>query len=1222
MFKIISSNWNRLNRWGKAGVIAGAVIVFYTLVGFLLVPFVAKKVALAKLPELLNRPVSISRITFNPYTLRLEVEGFAIGKKDGEGNLFSFRLFDIDVDGFSLFRFSAALDRIEIFDPQVDLSIYRGGSSISDLIPAGSAEADPAEQDKGTAEIFPFILRNFAVHNGTFRLYDKVRDMHHLVADLNLSIPFTSSLVKDNEKEVQPTLSMVINGTPFSLEGNSLPFNTTLRTEFNFSFKDARLGDYWAYLPIYETTALKSGLLNSNLTLSFDRSESMLPRVQITGSAAISDFDLTARKGPSLLKFKELAVKIDELSILRRIIKIGSIRLTDPYLKVGLKKDGTPDLLDYLTPSLEAGEKSKEGEAEEGPPLAALVSEFVLENGLVDFTDNAFSNGFNKQIGPILVRANQLSTAENAAGSYDFYIGSNATEVISGKGAVVLMPFAVNGSVAVSDLDIPDYHAYLDAPLPLDVASGKVGLGSDFTFVPQSETVRLSKIRVDVNRLELTPKGGGGTLIGLGGFAMSNGTVDVKEKSVYIDSINLNKAIIRLQRDKKGNIDLIGYLNRHSKTSGSEAVEVERAETSNESGKEVPDAEQKEWQVALNRFQLDDSAVEFTDRAATTKTTTRISGIKIGVDDLTFPEKNMLKLAVAAVINGRGYLDIAGQAGPQSLKAKGSVRLRKFRLRDFNGYLPREMQMNIARGHIDVNGNWEFAAEKNPVAAYRGKVQLKDLLIRDNQGNRQFFHMNELEMRGINVVSEPLAVKVDHIGVLDPQVNLVREADGTINISRMLTGKRAAPVNATLEEEQVEQVRLDQAEEFTQPEADIVEPTAEQKENNIIYVGKMFMNNGTVIFTDESVAPAFKLDITKMVSAVRNLELPYGERMDLSFNATLDQQAPLVAEGFIQPAEDGANTDIKVSLANLDMTQLSPYTVKYIAYPVSTGMLSSDVGVRLRGKLIAVDNVFDIYQFDVGEKVKNPDAPNIPIGLGLALLRDSSGNIRLDIPVEGDLGDPQFRLGRVIGRAIVNLIVKAVTSPFALIGALVGGGENMDVIAFEPGRTGFKGDELSKVESVAKAMTDRPGLKLEISGFSAPDDIPAMKEAEFRRQVAMPKFLELEADGKAPASVAEVVVSAEEYPDYLETAYKEAPFEKPKNFLGFVETLPIPDMEKALRGNIKVTDTQLADLARRRAEIVRKILTEKSGVAPERVFLKGMSATGKGTGPRVELGLQ
>ncbi|TIH17987.1 DUF748 domain-containing protein [Marinifilum sp. JC120] len=1226
MLNKIREQWSRLNRPGKAGVIIAGVLIFYTLVGFFLVPFTIKKVALSKLPSLLNRPVRIEQVELNPYTLNFSIHGLEIGKKEGEGNLFAFKTFDLNLDSFSLFRFSLILDQIRILDPQVDLSIFRGGSSISDLIPEGDVEEQPEGADEEKS-FFPFIVRDLDVTNGTCRVYDKVRDVRHEISGLDLFVPFTSSLSRDNDKQVQPTLNMVINGTPFAMKGHSLPFNESLKTEFDFSLKNAQLAEYWPYLPIYETTELKSGSLSSDLVLSFERSDSLLPRVLIGGKANISNFDLAARKGPSLLKFKKLDVDIEEVRILRRVVKISSIRLSDPYLKVGLKEDGSPDLLDYLTPSIEAGEKSKKAgtETESRPALAALVKDFKLDNGLVDFTDNAFGKGFNKKIGPIMVHASNVSTAENGAGTWDFRIGSNSTEILSGQGGMTVIPLSVNGSVAVEDLDIPDYHVYLDDPLPLDVARGKVGLGSDFQFAAQNGSVRLDNIRVNVDSLDLQPKGGGKTLIGLDGFVMSNGTVDVNKKSVVIDSIDLNKLLIRLMRDKKG-IDLLKQIKKHQKQVKSKGVGIPVKQS--EESTEAADAEGDPWQVVLNRFNLVDSAFEFTDRAATKKTVTSISNIKVGVSGLTFPEKQPLKLALSAVVNKRGSIDINGQAGPQSLTGKGSVLVRKLRLRDFNGYLPPQMQMNIARGHVDVHGNWNFSAANEPVAGYTGKVQLKDLLIRDNQGNKQFFHLDDLAVREIDFRSAPLKVKVGSIAVLAPQANLEREADGTFNIARMLTGKRAEPVDEDAVEEQAEQA-AEKAEvarvKGVAPADGVAElkaPSEAEKKENFVSVSKIFMSNGTVTFKDYAVSPAFELDITKMRSAVRGLELPHGERTDISFNATLDRQSPLVAEGFLQPTSEGADTDITVSLANLDMTQLSPYTEKFIAYPVSTGMLSSDVGVKLRGKIVAVDNVFDIYQFEVGEKVDNPDAPSIPIGLGLALLRDSSGNIRLDIPVEGDLSDPQFKLGKVIGRAIVNLLVKAVTSPFALIGALVGGGEDMDVMAFEPGKAGFKEGELSKVESVAKAMADRPGLKLEISGFTAPEDIPAMEEAEFRRQVAMPKFLDLEGDENAPTSVDEVVVSAEEYPEYLEAAYKDATFERPTNFLGIVVAQPVPDMEKALRDHIKISDTQLADLARSRAEKVRTKLVEESGIEPGRVFLKGMSATGKGTGPRVELGLQ
>ena len=1233
MFQKLLEQWKGLNRPGKTGVVVALVLIFYILAGFLLIPFTIKKVALAQLPALLNRPVQLEKVEFNPFTLNLSVYGFEIGKKEGEGNLFAFKQFDLNLDSFSIFRLSLILDEIKLVDPQVDLSIFRGGCSVSDLIPEGDVKEDGVDEaPEGEKGLFPFILRNLVVSNGNFKVYDKVRDVRHVVSDINLFIPFTSSLLRDNSKQVQPSLEMVINGTPFALTGHTLPFNQSLKTLFDFSIKNAQLGEYWPYLPIYKTTELKSGSLSTDLVLSFERGEALLPKVFISGKASISNFDLAARKGPSLLKFKTLEVGVDEIRILQRMVKIDSIRLDDPYLKIGIKEDGSPDLLDYLAPSIEAGEESKKTEdgsqAESGPALAALIKDFSLNGGQVDFSDNAFGKGFSKKIGPIMVHAGNVTTAENEAGTWDFRVGSNSTEIISGQGAMIVKPLAVNGSASVVDLDIPDYHAYLDDPLPLDVAGGEVGLSSDFQFATSNGTMRLDNLRVNVDGLKLQPKGGGKTLIGLDGFAVSNGTVDVTEKSVIIDSIDLKKLLIKLMRDKKG-IDLLKQIEAHQQKTKTGKVSIPAGESAqSEESAEPADFEDEPWKIALNRFRIVNSGFELTDLAVTQKTVTSISDIKVGVDGLTFPEKNPFKLNLSAVVNERGYININGQAGPQSLQGKGEVHVRKLRLRDFNGYLPPQMQLNIARGHVDVNGDWNFSAAGEPSAGYTGKVQLKDLLIRDNQGNKQFFHLDDLAVRGIDFRSAPFKVKVSSIAVLNPTANLEREKDGTFNIARMLTGERAEPVNEEVVEELAEEAA--QKAEIAQQNgtlpasgvAELSSPTEEEKKENNIFIDQIFMTNGTVRFRDYVVSPAFELDITKMRSAVRGLELPRGQRTDISFNATLDKQSPLVAEGYLQPTAEGADTDLNVSLANLDMTQLSPYTEKFIAYPVSTGMLSSDVGMKLRGKFLAVDNIFDIYQFEVGEKVDNPDAPNIPIGLGLALLKDSSGNIRLDIPVEGDLSDPHFKLGRVIGRAIVNLLVKAVTSPFALIGALVGGGEDMDVMAFEPGKAGFKEGEQSKVESVAKAMIDRPGLKLEISGFSAPEDIPAMKESEFHRQIAMPKFLELEGDENAPASVDDVVISEEEFPEYLEMAYKAATFERPTNFLGVVVAQPVADMEKALRENINVTDTQLADLARRRAELVRTILVEQSGIDAGRVFLKGMSATGKGSGPRVEIGLQ
>ncbi|WP_031482467.1 DUF748 domain-containing protein [Maridesulfovibrio frigidus] len=1247
MFKNIYAKWKNLDRRIRWASIFSSLVVVYALIGFFLVPVIVKSVVEKKLPAVLNRAIDLQGVKFNPFALDLELDGFSVAKKDGEGNLFSFKSLDLNFDSLSLLTFSAEFDKLEIVDPQINLTIFTDGSTtISDLIPEAVDDDQPVEKDKS---FFPFSIQDLIVTNGTYVVYDTPKDFHHLISNFNLFVPFTSSLSRHSDDFVQPSLDMTINGTPFVLQGQSLPFKNTLQTEFNFSLENADLGEYWVYLPIHKTTTLKSGKLSSAFDITFVRGEELLPKILLGGQFYIRDFDLVRNSGEPLLKFKELAVDIDEMSLLRKILKIKSAKLTDPHLKIGLKADGSLDLIDVV-PMLQSKSDKPAAPTDDEPGFFAEIQNVTLVGGNVDFTDKAFGNGFTKQIGPLSIIANNITTEENKVGTYAIQVGSAGKEVVNVDGTLALAPLIVKGLVSVKDLNIPDYQKYLEKSVPLAVTSGKVGLSSNFNFAPQDNgLMRLEGLKINVKAFELSPKAGGDPLIGLGGFAVSNGTIDVGKKSVSIGSVDLTKALIKLTRDKDG-IDLLKHIKAHGQAGVSNQtvvftgnatesvgsatkVKVTVEEAVSELKPVVEDIVKKAdaggWKVLVTKVNLADSAFEFLDKAAPKDTPLSISKLSGGIKGISYPENNPLQLNFDGVVNKRGSLNLTGKGVLAPVDISGAVKVRKIRLREFNGYLPAVMQMSIARGHIDASGDWTFSNVNEPVATYKGKAQIKDMLLRDAKGDKQFFHLNELAVRDIDFISNPLRIDVRLIDVIEPNVFVAREEDGTMNVLRILTGKLAPPVD--------EKAIAAQAKKSAS-KGGVLSGAAKDKDvgdlvsnsttahgtsgddGNFIFFNKMAMSNGTLILKDYMVSPAFELDITKMRSAVFGIELPYGDRTELSFNATLDQQAPLVAEGYIQPADDGADTDLHVTLINLDMTQLSPYTRKYIAYPVSTGMLSADVALALRGTLLSTENVFDIYQFEVGKKIDNPDAANIPIGLGLALLRDSNGNIQLDIPVEGRVDDPQFRLGRVIGAAILNILVKAVTSPFALIGALIGGSDDMDVLVFEPGLAVPKEEADEKLASVAKAMESRPGITLKISGFTSPEDIPALEGHKFNRMVAMPKFLDLESDGKAPKSIDDVVISEEEYPEYLEEAYKEAPFEKPTNFLGIVESRPVPEMEQALRDHVKVTDTDLAELVRDRAERIRIILTTEKGVASERVFLK-RAATGKGNGPRVELGL-
>jgi hypothetical protein len=233
------------------------------------------------------------------------------------------------------------------------------------------------------------------------------------------------------------------------------------------------------------------------------------------------------------------------------------------------------------------------------------------------------------------------------------------------------------------------------------------------------------------------------------------------------------------------------------------------------------------------------------------------------------------------------------------------------------------------------------------------------------------------------------------------------------------------------------------------------------------------------------------------------------------------------------------------------------------------------------------------------------------------------------VPVSGSLSDPQFSVGTVVWHAFLNLIVKAATSPFTLLASVVGGiggggGADLAYVEFKPGYAILTQDSQNKLATVAKALHERPALRLNIVGRVDPKlDHDGLRYAKVDYLVRQQKAKD---DGKqAGADLAGVQVMPDEYDKYLKRAYKAATFPKPKDFLGLNKSLPSDEMKKLMVTNMEVNDKNLQDLANARAAAVREWLGKK--VEPARVLVsapkldaKGIEDKGKTT--RAELQLE
>ena len=222
----------------------------------------------------------------------------------------------------------------------------------------------------------------------------------------------------------------------------------------------------------------------------------------------------------------------------------------------------------------------------------------------------------------------------------------------------------------------------------------------------------------------------------------------------------------------------------------------------------------------------------------------------------------------------------------------------------------------------------------------------------------------------------------------------------------------------------------------------------------------------------------------------------------------------------------------------MQLPSFTPYMEKFAGHPLNKGRLSMALHYAIQENALKAENSFRIDQFTLGARNNSPDATKLPVKLAIALLKDRNGRIELDVPVSGRLDDPEFKVGPIIWKVVLNLITKAATSPFKLLGALVGGGDELSFVDFEAGTATVLEGETNKLAKLTKALVERPAINLEIDSSVDPDgDRHALARFEVRNQLKTARLAELAATGQTPPEVESFEIDPANYERLLRAEF-------------------------------------------------------------------------------------
>jgi hypothetical protein len=445
-------------------------------------------------------------------------------------------------------------------------------------------------------------------------------------------------------------------------------------------------------------------------------------------------------------------------------------------------------------------------------------------------------------------------------------------------------------------------------------------------------------------------------------------------------------------------------------------------------------------------------------------------------------------------------------------------KLTGFQVTRYAPYIEDIAPIQILSGQVDVQTDYRFdaAGEEASLAVSNAVLDLSDLQVEVAQPKPARASIKKLHLSVSGVALDTAARTIN--------IAQIRLAD-------LATGVTLLPVAATIQT----------VAEASAPVPPGPKPTSTQSNKFHVSIGEVALDNASFHFTDESVEPHVQSAVEQFTGSVKGLTSDLNTVAIVDFKGKVNQYAPFSITGKVNPLASDLFVDMVILLQNNALMPASPYAAKYVGYPLESGALSLDLRYSVTQRELKAENKVRVDQLRLGEPSNSPDAIKLPVKLGIALLQDRHGVISLNVPVNGRIDDPKFRLGPLVMQVFANIMVKAMTKPFALLGSIFGGGEDLDHVVFEPGKTEFAVGEVGKLDTLATALYERPALKLGIAGSVDPvKDREALARLKLEQKLGELRVRELQAAGQKVTSVDSVRLTPEDRDRLLKLAYAEA----------------------------------------------------------------------------------
>jgi hypothetical protein len=1148
----------------------------------------------AHLGKTLGRPVTLGGVSFKPWSLELTLRDLAVGGLPGAAQpLLHIERLHVNAAISSVLRRAPIIEALEILSPKLHITrTPQGHYDIDDLL--ARFQADPSETTQTDAA--KFALYNLQMQGGHVHFDDQLHSQKHDITALDLTLPALSNLATAVQTQVEPHLRFKLGDTLFDSGAQAMPFVPNRPGTLQLKIDSLNVAPYLNYLDKSLPVRLASATISTQIEVQFTAPENAPANVAIKGKLAIKDLGLNDAHGHPLASLHHMTLELGQIQPLAHTVRLGALSIDGLKLHVKRDASGNLNFSQLLGPPSPACGVGAEGCAQTPPWQLDLLCLDITDSAVL-WNDASTQPAAALQLSSLSLKTKDLHWPMRKASALELA----ATLQTQGKAAHKLGEFKLQGPVTADSAKLAlelnalsldafaPYIAQAIAPTVQGHLSAKAQLA--WSGDPVAPKLQLELDQAELQGLQWREANGLASSVNQ--LKLESMQLDMLQRSVVLGQVHIDKPLLTLERNAQGQPNWQRWTisqtpAEHSKTSSP-------------------------WHVVLKDLTLQAGQLQFTDMGQPQVLKASAAELNFSLRNFTWQGERAMppspielstrlgptRRATTAPLSGK--LAFKGQMGLSPLLLSGTLQTERLPLHLAAPYVAANMKLALLRAELGYRGNMALGLTAQGLNAnLQGNALLGNVHVAEKNAGNDFDELltwKSLALNGIKFDIQPQRRPTLAIGeatLNDFYSRLVITEQGRFNLQDADAASAPPPTSSPGD-----------------PEKTLATPALPID----LQLGPTTFSKGRIDFTDRFIRPNYSAALTELSGKLGALRSDKAEMAALNVQGKVAGTALLDIKGQLNPFAKPLAMDINAKATDLDLAPLSAYAGKYAGYAIERGKLSMDVGYKISpsGQLDAKNQII-LKQLTFGDKIESKDATKLPVRLAVALLKDRHGVIDINLPVKGSLNDPEFSVGGVILKVLVNLLGKAITSPFALLAG--GGGEALDVVEFQPGTNQALASGDAAIDKVAQALLARPSLKVTITGmFDAEQESDALRQASIETRLqAMRKKNQApdNEDGSDKDSSAGVELDAVTREQLLRNIYNSSAIpNKPRNALGLSKDISMPEMQALLQQSTAVTPQTMHELAQARGTKVRDALLAK-GLSNERVYLASpkVSTTG------------